>query len=300
MGKPTLTTIDPGTDYLGGGELAWIVGTGFRPQVAVFFGDQPALEVLAVLQAGDDCWAHVRTPSHPEGTVDVVLHNLDEAGAPVPGESATLEAAFRFVRRPLTQESRLTRLVRSLLQQIKRHVIENVSLRVALDYDDSVEDGTRVVAMAKIPSMVLSGPRVRQNRFYSNNQAVEQVVSTPSGEPAILRRAPSLTVDLGFTLTGASDRSVELLNLMAATTTFLNRNRWVAMPQDPAHPEAGTLRWELDLDGEFRTALDGPDGVGAFTCDLAVRGFDLDDGAALDVTRPVEHLELETEAINGE
>jgi len=103
--------------------------------------------------------------------------------------------------------------------------------------------------------------------------------------PELLRRRPAYTVDLVFTLTGASERTAELLNLMAAVATFLNRNRWLELARDAGDPSKGTVRWELDADGEFRTQLAGRDDVRAFTCGLVLRGFDVDEGLPLDRTK---------------
>ncbi|NVJ28962.1 transcription factor, partial [Myxococcus sp. AM011] len=66
----------------------------------------------------------------------------------------------------------------------------------------------------------------------------------------LVRRRPAYTVDLAFTLTVASERTAELFNLMAAVATFLNRNRWLAMPRDAEDASRGTVRWEMDADGE--------------------------------------------------
>ena len=82
--------------------------------------------------------------------------------------------------------------------------------------------------------------------------------------------------------------TVELLNLMAAVATFLNRNRWVELPRDFGDPSAGNVRWEMDPEGDFQTRLDGPDDVRAFTCGFLVRGFDLDEDLPLDLGRAVE------------
>jgi hypothetical protein len=169
-------------------------------------------------------------------------------------------------------------------------------MTVSIDYDDTTVDGMNVVAISKLPSLVLSGPRVAENRFFSTNEPHEDVVPGPAG-PELLRRRPPLTVDLVFTLTAASDRTVELLNLMAAVATFLNRNRWVELPRDPGDPSAGDVRWEMDPEGDFQTRLDGPDDVRAFTCGFLVRGFDLDEGLPLDLGRAVAETVLDTEAI---
>ncbi|MEL6220994.1 MAG: transcription factor, partial [Pseudomonadota bacterium] len=55
------------------------------------------------------------------------------------------------------------------------------------------------------------------------------------------------------------------------------------------------VRWELDPQGDFRTQLDGPGGVRAFSCTFVVRGFDLDEGLPLDLSRAVDATELQTD-----
>ena len=284
MTVPTLTSIDPVSGPTSGGDLVRLIGTDFAARVSVRFGDLPAV-VLAV--RGDA--AEVRTPAHSEGPIDVVLQNLDAAGVPIPGEEATLAGAYGFLRPRIAEESDLTRLVRTLLQELKRQVLANTSMTVSIDYDDTTADGLNVVAISKIPSLVLSGPRVSEDRFFSTNVPDEHAVG-----PDIVRRRPPFTVDLAFTLTGASERTVELLNLMAAVASFLNRNRWVEMPRDPAEPDGDVVRWEMDPDGDIRTRLDGPDDVRAFTAGFVVRGFDLDEGLPIDVGRAVVEPELIT------
>ena len=295
MAVPTLTAITPTSGPTSGGDLVRLTGTGFAAQVAVTFAGVPAA-VLAVRAEVGTFVADVRTPAHAEAVVDVTLRNLDAFGAPVPGEEAALASAYRFLRPRIVKEADLTRIVRALLRELKRQVIANVSMTVSIDYDDTTVDGMNVVAISKLPSLVLSGPRVAENRFFSTNEPHEDVVPGPAG-PELLRRRPPLTVDLVFTLTAASDRTVELLNLMAAVATFLNRNRWVELPRDPGDPSAGDVRWEMDPEGDFQTRLDGPDDVRAFTCGFLVRGFDLDEGLPLDLGRAVAETVLDTEAI---
>ena len=295
MAVPTLTGVSPATGPTAGGDVVRLTGTGFAPHVAVLFGDIPA-EVLSVRDEAGVSLADVRTPAHAEAVVDVTVRNLDAAGVPVPGEEATLADGYRFHRPRIVTESDLTRLVRTLLRELKRQVIANVSMTVSVDYDDTTVDGMNVIAIAQLPSLVLSGPRVGENRFFSTNEPHEDVVAGPSG-PELMRRRPPYTVDLSFTLTAASDRTVELLNLMAAVATFLNRNRWVELPRDPDAPDAATARWEMDPEGEFQTRLDGPDDVRVFSCGFVIRGFDIDEGLPLDVGRAVVETELDTEAI---
>jgi len=295
MAVPTLTGISPATGPTGGGDVVRLTGTGFAPEVAVLFGDAPA-EVLSVREEAGVSLADARTPAHADGVVDVTIRNLDVDGASVPGGEATLAGAYRFLRPRIVAESDLTRLVRTLLRELKRQVIANVSMTVSVDYDDTTVDGMSVIAISQLPSLVLSGPRVVENRFFSTNEPHEDVVPGASG-PELMRRRPPYTVDLSFTLTAASDRTVELLNLMAAAATFLNRNRWVELPRDPDDPAAGTTRWEMDPEGEFQTRLDGRDDVRVFSCGFVVRGFDIDEGLPLDVGKAVADAELDTVAV---
>jgi hypothetical protein len=191
----------------------------------------------------------------------------------------------------LVHESDLTRLVRELLRQLKAGILENSSITVAVDYDDTTADGLDIVAIATLPSLVLSGPRLRENRFFSTNEPVELLVPGSYAKQWD-QCGPVHTVDLGFTITGASRSTVELLNLMAATVSFLNRNRCLELDRDPAQPTAGTVRFEIDPEGELRTHLDGGDGVRAFTCGLVVRGFDIDEGDLLGRTTLVDKVRL--------
>jgi hypothetical protein len=168
----------------------------------------------------------------------------------------------------LTVESDLTRLVRTLLQEIKRDVLANTSLTVSMDYLPLLPDCTDVVALSKLPCLVLSGPRMSVNRAYGSNEPV------PDSETTV--RVGPLTMDLSFTLTGGANRTTELLNLMAQVGSFLNQHPWLEMPRVPEGHEF--VRWEMAPEGDFRVNLHGMDDVRVFQCGLVIRGFDLDPG----------------------
>lgn len=295
MAIPVLTSIAPTSGPSSGSDLVRITGTDFAEKVAVSFGGSHA-EVLVVRESGGLSVVDVRTPAHAPGFVEVTLTNLNENDEPIPGEQAVLPDAFRFLRSQITTEADLTRLVRTLLREFKRQIVENSSIAVSVDYDDTTVDGLDVVAISELPSLVLSGPRMEENRFFSLNESREIGVSGPFG-PEVVRHRPPYTMDLNFTITVASDRTVELLNLMAAVATFLNRNRWIEMPRDPSEPSHGTARWEMDPDGEFRTRLDEGDDVRVFTCGITIRGFDIDEGWPIDIGRVVDTTEIDTSPI---
>ena len=295
MGIPVINGLSPSTGPTAGGDLVRVTGSGFAARVAVLFGDAFA-EVISVRDEAGTSIADLRTPGHAAEVADLTLRNLDAAGTPVLGEEVVLSGAYRFLAARIVQEADLTRLVRGLLRELKRQIIANASMTVSVDYDDTTIDGLNVVAISRLPSVVLSGPKVSENRFFSTNALHEDVVPGSSG-PELLRRRPPFTVDLSFTITAASDRTVELLNLMAAVATFLNRNRWLDLPRDPEDEYAGSVRWEMDPEGDFQTRLDGPDDVRAFTCGFVVRGFDIDEGLPLDLGKAVAEFDLDTEAI---
>ena len=297
MAIPTITTLTPSTGPASGGDLVRLVGTGFAARVVVRFGGRPAV-VAAVRDEVGVSIVDVRTPAHEAGVADVELENLDANDAPIAGESVLLVGAYRFARATVAREADLTRIIRQLLRELKRQVLANVSATVSVDYDDTIIDGLNVIAMAKVPSLVLSGPTLRPNRFYSANVPHEDVVEGSAG-PEMIRRKPPYTVDLVFLLTAGSERTVELFNLMAAVATFLNRNRWLELPRDPDDSARGAVRWEMDADGEFRTQLASKDDVRAFTCGFVVRGFDVDEGLPLDLGKLVTDPQLEARPFAG-
>ncbi|MCU0658090.1 MAG: IPT/TIG domain-containing protein [Polyangiaceae bacterium] len=285
MAAPVLLSIQPAQGPTSGGDVVLLRATHLAPRVRVSFGSVEA-QVLVQHEEIGAYSLQVRTPAHPDGVVAVRLENLNAIGVPIPGEAAVLAAAYRYRRPVLAQEATLTRLVRQLLRELKRQVLENVSLSVNLDFDDTPEDGLDVIVLGKLPSLVLTGPRLRPNRFYASNVPVERVVASPSGLD-LQRQRPPLTVDVEFSVTGASTSTIELLNLSTSLAAFFNRTRWLKLLRDPEKPEAGTVRWEMDALGELRTDLDGKDSVRAFSWGLVVRGFDLDEGLPLDLGRAV-------------
>jgi len=295
MAVPVVESVSPSSGSSSGKELVKINGTGFADKLSVLFGTNPA-EVIAVREDNGQSIADVRTPRHEPALVAVTVINLDDAGTPFPGEQAVLDDAYRFRRSEIVQEADLTRLVRALLRTIKRQLLENASITVSVDYDDTTVDGLDVLAISKLPSLVLSGPRVEENRFFSTNEPRDSMVDGPFGLE-VIRHGPPFTVDLSFTITVASDRTIELLNLMAAVATFLSRNRWIEMDRDPSSPDLGSVKWEMAPVGEFRTRLDEGNDVRVFTCGFVIRGFDIDEGGPNQIGRLVDSTDLTAGAI---
>lgn len=299
MPTPTMTSLSPNAGPTGGQTLVEVTGTNFRlptpppalgptpplrPSVAVLVGGRPAKDVR--VRAADKL--SFLTPVGEAGATDVVVRNIDDAGVPIPGEESSLPGGFLFRLPPLSAESDLARLVRTLLRELKRQVLPNVSLTVQTDFDAHTGDELHIAELASLPALVLVGPELTEDRFYSLNELPE-LAGGPGG--ALRRRTP-YTVDLRFSLVGASDHTVELLNLMAATQLFFHRNKFLEMDRDPNSPGGGSVRYEMDLatDGDLRvTSQPNESNVRSFSGTFVIRGFDLEDLAGMFGHDVIEH-----------
>jgi hypothetical protein len=302
MAIPTITSIQPAQGPASGQTLLTITGTRMRlppqpsagrpttgglPQtVEIRIGAMTATRVLVredpATPAGTI--ATCLTPAGAPGLADIMLQNLDDAGALIAGEAVLLPGAYTYERTALSTESSLTRLVRALLRALKAQVIENVNLTVHTDFDASPEDGVHLAAVARLPALVLAGPELRQNRTYSVNQ--QPVHELHDG--LALHRVP-YTVDVGFTLIGMTGRTAELLNLMSLCTLFLHKNKHLVMARDPDAPEAGHVAYEMDFapGGQFQVrSQPSESNVRHFVGEFVIRGFDIDEPHGI----PIEHV----------
>jgi hypothetical protein len=285
MAVPVVHRIEPSVGPTVGGNVVRVAGIGFAPRVRVRFGDSPARVVRAWVHAG--LWTlDIDAPSHDAGSIDLVLENLDAVGMPVPGEATTARGAYEFERPQLVHEADLARLMRTLVRAVKREVLANVHIAVHVDHEDTPTDGLRITTMATVPSIVLSGPSVRPSPAYRSADPID----APRTGGDVLRHRQRLTRDLAFTITGASRSTTELLALFTAAGQFVARNPWIPMLRDPARPELGLVRWDVDPEGDWRTQIPGTDGVHAFTAAFVVRGFDLDEGLARERVPRVEEV----------
>ena len=291
MAVPSITSVTPSSGPTGGGLLVEVLGAGFqlstqaeslgptthsRPTVRVLLSGRPARDVRVLAGGRLTCLI----PAGDAANVDVLVENVDATGAAILGEKAIAKNAFTYVRHALTTEADLTRLVRILLQEIKRQVLENVVLTVQTDFDADAGAELHLAQLAELPALVLIGPELTENRFFSLNQLPE--VTARSGRFA-QRRVP-YTVDLGFTLIGVSDHTTELLNLMAATQLFFHRNKVLELDRDAANAGAGSVRYEMDLtpDGDLKvTSQPNESNIRSFSGRFVVRGFDLEDLAGV-------------------
>jgi len=290
MSVPTITKISLVNGPTGGRRIVKIWGGGFqlspgpttsgvtparKPSVEVLFGTVPAREVRVLA----DSYLHVVTPIHDPGTVSITIRNIDQDGVLVPGEIVTKAAAYTFERPTIGtgepgKQSNLARLVRTLVEELRRQILPNVVLTTHTDYDDT-PDGANIAALADIPGLVLAGPTLRLNRFYNSNQARTAV----DGIGDTYEQRPSRTVDVIFTLIGVDELMARELDLVHECTAFFLRNTVLRMLRNPAI--AGDyVEYELEIDegGDFKSAgTANNSNIRAFSGSFLVRGLDIDD-----------------------
>ncbi|HET6346252.1 MAG TPA: IPT/TIG domain-containing protein, partial [Myxococcota bacterium] len=246
--------IEPAQGPTHGGNLVRILGEGIGKTAMVLFGAFPA-PVVAV----DEHGCFVRAPESDRRKVDVTVA--------VGGDTARAFGAYGYVRPALAPDSDLVRLVRTVLQQLKRHVLAATSMTVDVAYAGAGDDDEPSLTLAALPALVLTGPTLRENRTYSTSLGAE--AQGPDGK--LISFPPPFTVDLAFNLVGASTSTVELLNLMHASAVFISHRGFIAMDRDPALPDAGQHRWSVVPYGELRPHLDAPEGVRSFSGDFLIQ-----------------------------
>lgn len=214
--------------------------------------------------------------NHGAGSVDVVVTNLDDSEVPIPGETVTKVDAYTYRRVKLdaASESDLLRLVLQLIKEWIRQVLPEVILTAHTDFDSDTADGLNIIEIAKLPAIILAGPSLPENRFYSRNDRQEGNV----GNSVRIRRV-ARTVDLLFNVVGVSDNPMELINLLAASNVFMKENTKIFILRDESDPSKGSVGYELDFQiGSSFSVNTKPSNsnIGSFTGAILIRGFDFE------------------------
>lgn len=292
MAVPTISLVTPNSGPTRGRYLVVIDGSNFRlppappptgptsgsflRTVSVQFGGKPAADVQ-VLTSGKLCclaapYQGSADQADPIPSVAVRVANLDNNGVEIPGENVTLASAFTYARQRLDAASHLQYVVRTLVRELKRHVLPNVSVSVSTDYDDEVGDQLDLTYLSQLPALAINGPDLRENREYSLNkgEAIEgaEGFDTP--------RKPR-TVDLLFTMIGAADSVMVLLNLQDAVERYFEANKKLVVDRNPDNPAGGIVDYELWLVGDPSVELaPSNSNVRYFSGAFEVRGYDLE------------------------
>lgn len=210
------------------------------------------------------------------GAVDVVIQNLDDNEDPIGGETVTVTDGYiyRRVKFDATVESDFVRLVRTLIRMWKVQVLPNVVMTQNTDWDADISSAS--VDIGQTPAIVLVGPRTPENRFYSVNETLDELI----GDDVQVRRKPQ-TVDVIFDVVGISDNPIEAMNIMTVAAEFVDRNPYLFMDRDPADVAKGRVRYEFDFlegSGGGFAMVGGPNAsnLHTFSGSIVVRGFDIE------------------------
>jgi hypothetical protein len=298
MAVPTITTVTPALGHSGGKTLIEIDGTNFAlppapvaagpttappPSVTVTVGGVPATAVAVVSATLIYCLTPKGDPD--AGALDVVLQNNNASGVPIGGEVVTKMAAFTYQRPDLTEESELARVVRALIQELKRQIHKNVVLSQHTDYDDSTGDLLNLAAVESLPALILGNLEIPEDRVHAVQSKVEFDIGNGR---FIARRAPT-AVDVNVTLVGVTDNPITALNLMQAVRGFFKKNPYLTLDRDGSDPSQGTVSYEMDwsFGGPVAVSHQGDNSnVESFGGSITLRGVILEDIPGISRTKP--------------
>lgn len=286
MAVPTITTLTPALGPSMGRTLVDIAGTNFQlppapvatgpvptppPTVEVLFGTDLATNIKVISVTRILCLNPINDPV----ATDVTVRNIDSLGVVIPGETVTLTDGFAYARPNLAVTQFLLHVTARIAEEIKRQVIDNVSITTHVDWDDSPADGLGITAISGVPAIVVSGPNLEQNRFFS----VNALRFEPAGAGRFRARRLPRTEDVGFTIIGIDDNTQRLINLQHLMTVFMRRNPILKVRCDPSDPGSNLITYELDIQtgGDFSVdSRPNSSNLRNFSGDILVRGVDLE------------------------
>lgn len=297
-----------------GGQAVEITGTGFRiataapggvvpvpkspPSMTVTFGGVNAVRVEVISDARLFAFTPARSmPIDSDGTtegvevVDVVLENVDDSGVLIGTESVTAASAYTYQRPGISHEDGgdFLRAVRALIDLFRSQVLANTVISTSTDYDP--ETGLPMIRVEKTPQLILTGPTVEFNSFFTYRGQSEVATADPE-EFLIARR--HRVVDLNFEVTGVTNSDVELINLQSLFETVVDRNTKIDFECDPDVPALGTFPLELHITKSpdyNRVEKYANSDLRVFTATIMLKGYPLGTlpGVAQDGVQGVTH-----------
>ena len=259
MASITISSVTPSESLTAGNIIAVVAGSGFRlptappatgvvpvrpPSVRASLGGT-ACPLVMVLSATE---IRIVLPSRGPGAADLLVENIDDAGAAIPGEYKTLASAITYRRPDLSakgERSTLSRITRAVRKIFADQVIANVSITVHTDYDGDPLDSAGVTEVGALPAVIITGPRALEDRFYSTNET-----ETRTGSDGVITASPPLfTVSPTYTITLLSESLEELHALISLATSAVDMTDELSIARDTEDATAGTVEYEFDFSG---------------------------------------------------
>lgn len=313
MAIPTISSVSPARGAPGGWAVLEITGTNFRqqsappegvhpvprrpPSVRVLFGTVPA----RIVRIASATRLVVTTPELAPGVYPITVANIDDLGAVEGPESVTVADAYTSARPDFAavESPTITRVTVELIEMLRRQVYPEVTTVPHIDWDDAVGDTLRKLGIAKLPAVYLVGPDFRESMMYRRSSGPSSLYAPAPGETIESRRA--YTVDLIFTIGVISDNRRQTLAMLNALMNFTIRSPWVVIPVDPDVPGGELVKYEIDVEADFRSDETPNDSsIGAASGQIAVIGIDVETlpGFVNDMTmttHPEQTAEIEIE-----
>lgn len=327
MAVPTISSIAPTAGTPTGGQIVEIVGTGFRlptPPVAGSIPVPPSPPSVRALVGGVAASVAVLSGTRLAVTVpkrsmpissltgetlgtevvDITVENIDDAGVLIPGETVTIIDAYTYFRPSIQHDAPRRRVMRAtdvLVDLLRSEVLANTVISSSTDYDPNT--GTAEIEIQRTPQLVLEGPTVTFNAFFTSREEYLVAGFDPNGSPGErFRRRRLRVVDLDYELIGVTNSTVELQNLIEVLELVIDRNVEVPLECNPGDGEFFPLelRWIEDPRVERQSADPGlRSDLRVFRSRIQLRGLPITDfvevpfDAIKEVGAEVETTQLE-------
>lgn len=223
------------------------------------------------------------------------IDNLDTNGNLIGGQSATFANSFTYKRPDLSDTGILAHIVRCLVAALQREILQNVTNTTGVDYDGSTVDGLDIVEAAALPVIVLVGPKLNEDRFYSVNRTKEDAAANNEFRE---KRLP-MTVQLEFNVLGGASSSGEVMALMKEYLAWFNRNRAGfdvpinVLANGMPDFASSTVRYQIEQPfGSAPQMADTPNDsdIRQWSATLIIRGVDVDENAVIKAGKAVSDV----------
>lgn len=291
MAEPWIDSISPNTGLPGGRYLLTIIGGDFElppsPPVAGFVGggvpETVRIEINGERAAAVKVWTDglitclapafrgdpALLSAAPGLDVDVVITNLTGP------ESATYDGAFTYARQDFTRgDGPLAHVLRTLLREFRRQVLEYIAFSTQVDFDGSTADLLDVIELSRVPAIGLFGPKISENKF---RRSCERPVSRdePNLEFSVYR-GPRV-VDMEFEATIHAKGETQAAHLAEEFVQFFERNQRLSVDRDPDDASKGRVEFDMFLtDGPSRSGSPNDSDVLSYSATFRIEGVSID------------------------
>ena len=296
MPIPTVTSATPSTGTPTGGQMIYLEGTNFRlpttpaadvvpapespPSVRVTFGGNVSSQVdvisatrILVRVPKRSMPVDVHGVTAQTEAVDIVVENIDDAGVLIPTETVTVLDAYDYVRPGIASNSGpygLTRLTVALVTLLRSEAVGNTVISTSSDYDPNTN--TSKIEVQQTPALVVTGPSVAFNAFFTNRGDYCVESATP-GEMYRMRRHRVL--NLTYEIIGVTNSMIQLSNMIELLELVVDRNSTLDFELVAGSGETIPIEvhWATDPSYERQTEEGRISDLHVFRASIELRGY---------------------------